>query len=704
MPAREKPLFTFAVITDTHMRPPEGDESSPWEVNNKANGRARYVVERLREASPEFVIHVGDMVHPVPSLPSYESAAKAAIELFTSLDFPVHFIPGNHDIGDKPTPGLPADAVTEEAVNIYGQYFGSTYKEFEHGDCQFILLNAEIINSGLPTETKQREWLEGILSGKSSKRRFVFIHYPPYLYRPEEESYYDNLDEPGRSWLLDLLEQGGVETLFSGHVHHYFHHWNRGTESYILPAICFTRQDYSEMFRIGPAADAEHGRDDADKLGFCLVDVYPDKNIVRVFRTHGRSLEEGEKLEAGRLVIRAHHPKDNMPAPLGLHMRYPWAEIVTCPHTANDEFLRKRVRNDYPFLALQELGARLLRVPLSDLAEDESRGRMAALRGMGVKFVVFLFHKPSDAAIDVLRKYRDLVETVELIYDWRQSEELGRIVSDLKSRTGLPVHVSRVESGREQKQRAKLGDDSTKFSHFVSTGFSAGEWDSIDTFISSSAEAKSVDGFGFRLGYNRELWPEISEIDRCAKQRTLEASVYVKLASDNPAEEVDDDRLIANRIAEAMVAAFAVPKVQVFLDTFADLDRGYFPRHGLYDRRFNPRPASHVYRHLQTHLAEMSGTAALGACIDAVAGRIGQFEINGRSFALVLPGEKAKTGECVSDLTALALQAVPSGEWIDLVAGEICDLGSDKARAITKMGSCLIQNHQLLLVGAESSG
>ena len=43
-----EPLFTFAVIADTHTRPEEGDESSPWEVNLLANGRARYVVEQVR--------------------------------------------------------------------------------------------------------------------------------------------------------------------------------------------------------------------------------------------------------------------------------------------------------------------------------------------------------------------------------------------------------------------------------------------------------------------------------------------------------------------------------------------------------------------------------------------------------------------------------------------------------------------------------
>ena len=34
-------LFTFAIVTDTHIRPPEGDQSSPFPVNDLANARAR---------------------------------------------------------------------------------------------------------------------------------------------------------------------------------------------------------------------------------------------------------------------------------------------------------------------------------------------------------------------------------------------------------------------------------------------------------------------------------------------------------------------------------------------------------------------------------------------------------------------------------------------------------------------------------------
>ena len=44
-------------------------------------------------------------------------------------------------------------------------------------------------------------------------------------------------------------------------------------------------------------------------------------------------------------------------------------------------------------------------------------------------------------------------------------------------------------------------------------------------------------------------------------------------------------------MVEALKAARAYPDAAIFLDTFMDHDRGYYPRHGLIDRRFDPRPA-----------------------------------------------------------------------------------------------------------------
>jgi len=46
-------MTRFAIVTDTHIRPPGGDLSSPFPVNLKANGRAEYAIGMLAAAKPE---------------------------------------------------------------------------------------------------------------------------------------------------------------------------------------------------------------------------------------------------------------------------------------------------------------------------------------------------------------------------------------------------------------------------------------------------------------------------------------------------------------------------------------------------------------------------------------------------------------------------------------------------------------------------
>ena len=71
------------------------------------------------------------------------------------------------------------------------------------------------------------------------------------------------------------------------------------------------------------------------------------------------------------------------------------------------------------------------------------------------------------------------------------------------------------------------------------------------------------------------------------------ALVNVELPRASESRRFDDDAAVAERVAEAAQAALRHPDVGVFLDGFVDHDRGYYPRHGLIDRRYNPRPALH---------------------------------------------------------------------------------------------------------------
>ncbi|MBT6121886.1 MAG: serine/threonine protein phosphatase, partial [Candidatus Puniceispirillum sp.] len=75
---RTESFFKFAVLTDTHIRAPLGDQSSPYPVNDKANNRARYAVSLLQAQDYDFAVHLGDMVHPLPHMDAYSPAAEEA--------------------------------------------------------------------------------------------------------------------------------------------------------------------------------------------------------------------------------------------------------------------------------------------------------------------------------------------------------------------------------------------------------------------------------------------------------------------------------------------------------------------------------------------------------------------------------------------------------------------------------------------------
>ena len=86
--------FTFAVISDTHIRALSGDQSSPYAVNEKANGRARYAVQLIAAQNPDLIIHLGDMVHPLPHMAAYLPASEEA-KKFSPYRIRTHFVPAS---------------------------------------------------------------------------------------------------------------------------------------------------------------------------------------------------------------------------------------------------------------------------------------------------------------------------------------------------------------------------------------------------------------------------------------------------------------------------------------------------------------------------------------------------------------------------------------------------------------------------------
>lgn len=584
-----KRLLRFAVIADTHVNQSEGEASSFFPLNRLANARSRHVAQMLRRVDAEFVLHLGDIVHPIPGLATYVDAARCYRELYANVGVPIHLTPGNHDIGDKPAKSGPVPSVTSEFIQTYRKTFGESWYSFDQAGFHFVIVNAPIINSGLPEEKAQRDWLEADLAAQSGKRVFVAIHYPPYVWRSDEPGNYDNIDEPGRSWLLGLVERHAVEAVFCGHVHNFWYDQHGNAEIYLAPSTAFVRQDYSEFMRVCPPGE-EGGRADINKLGFFVVDVYERGHVAMWVRSNGVLRPPGDGPEVQVAPFEVHTKTASIPN-IGVDLRHPWAEVIELPPSgALEEFERKRARNDYPLCAVWDMGLTLLRVPIQDLLDDEVRHRMGIASSVGNRFIVAAFGVPRGRAADLLAKFAHLVDSIEITLPVDEMQTAFQAMANLRRVTGRPVYLAKLR--RHEDSRF----DGLHYGHLIFYGWVAQEWEQIAHITQFAKQADAIDGLVFRVGREaspmaqaRDLMPRLRELD-------LSLSLSVRLAGDDPAGAEVDDRSIAARVEATAMTALEFPQVRCMLDTFMDIDRGYFRRNGLLDRAYNLRPAGEALR------------------------------------------------------------------------------------------------------------
>ena len=82
------------------------------------------LIGELGPLAPRFVLHLGDLIHPVPSMPGYATAAADFQSIMAPLELPCYVIPGNHDVGDKPVEWAPAGVVRDDYLDLWTEHFG----------------------------------------------------------------------------------------------------------------------------------------------------------------------------------------------------------------------------------------------------------------------------------------------------------------------------------------------------------------------------------------------------------------------------------------------------------------------------------------------------------------------------------------------------------------------------------------------------
>ena len=578
-----KALFEFVIISDSHYMLDPGGASLEFENRRKQSARREICLRMAAALEPHFVVHNGDMVQEYPdNLEAFYKSMDESLEQMRACGVEPYYVAGNHDIGDKPDPTAPASHVHREVLDWYHREFGKSWYSFDQGDCHFVALNSQIMNSTLPDASEQEAWLEKDLAENATKRLFIMLHMPPYLFDATEPSigHYDNLANPARTWLLNLVRVYKVEMLLAGHVHFAFFDHLAETRYAILVSPVFTRPGFPSLFAGPPPL--ERGRNDVPKFGFYLMRVRSDKTDVHFIRTAGA--EETPPSTEQRLITRV---SGTLPrSPLGVTLSQPLATVAEIPR-AWPAAIREKVRNDYPLLACMEMGVGYLRTPLADFQDTLQGSRLEILHKEGVNLSAVAIFSEEFNLIDAVSQVRRRIDGLEIqtpgaLYPSGKCIDTIKVI---RERFDLSVTLSpiicREPTSGKQFPRFRLGCVPQEIS-------------ALNQYLARNSAV--IDRVVCKVNNNEPLCDQIQEIVKISPLSQI-SNVDFSLEF-----SATDDQINANQAAEALFLIGMLPGSRIYFEPLSDFDRTMDVTHGLLDILCNPRSTSSVLQSLNTIL------------------------------------------------------------------------------------------------------
>ncbi|MDQ2732762.1 MAG: metallophosphoesterase [Armatimonadota bacterium] len=194
--------FTFVVFGDNR---PDGEEKPVTEVFKR-------ILSEVRSVHPAFVVTTGDLIFgSATDQDLVNREYDEVLPLVKSLDVPVYFAAGNHEIR-----GAPAnEAIYRKRVS------DKLYYSFDCGSAHLVVLDSDIVGQEHRITGAQFDWLQKDLQrAKGKQHRFVFLHQQPYPVSYHTGSSLDTHPDD-RDRFQKLLEDNKVELLITGHEHLY---------------------------------------------------------------------------------------------------------------------------------------------------------------------------------------------------------------------------------------------------------------------------------------------------------------------------------------------------------------------------------------------------------------------------------------------------------------------------------------------------
>jgi hypothetical protein len=186
--------FSFAFFSDTHLA-----------LQGRNERECRAMVEEIASGiRPDFAVNGGDVTDY-----GWRGEYDGYRRVLEGIRFPVHHIPGNHDVRWSPL-----------GPQIFGRYCGEPFRAFSHKGCRFVLLDSSVpLSHWGHFESGQLRWAERELRRVGRETPvFVFTHH----WVGRDRVMVDNENE-----LLRVLEPYNVKLVFNGHGHQdLLWHWN----------------------------------------------------------------------------------------------------------------------------------------------------------------------------------------------------------------------------------------------------------------------------------------------------------------------------------------------------------------------------------------------------------------------------------------------------------------------------------------------
>ncbi len=619
----EEAQLEIELVADTHFLQPGMRGAEEFPSRGKQTDRARLVLEYFGDA--EVSLHLGDLVQEYPEMEGFVAAYEAGLSELGATGAEIRIVAGNHDVGDKPDATMPTHPVEEKMLEWFHERVGRSWYAIERGEIVVIVLNSQILNTGMEAEAAQRRWLEESLEGAGEKRKLLFFHLPLYLDKPEERGlgHYDVIGEPTREWVVELIRKHGIELAGGAHVHWAFFDRIGDCRYFQFASSSFTRPGFGQLFAASPAP--EQGRDDYPKLGFYRLRVLRDRIDVHFIRTEGAP----DRFRAPAPGFRPLLTRVSAGLPdcrVGMSLVQPVSHRADVP-IVFPSVIRHTVRNDYPLLLIQELGVRHLRIPDGDLDRPFQRERLTLLLKEGPSYDLSGFSL--EGLVGQAKK--GIGGKRPLYVEWQlegvvlpDAERLRWAQGELED-TGIGLSLCPVVPGPlvagKQHPRTRFGYEEESLRN-------------LQDFLKE--KGLRVDRVLFRLESG------VSSIDRVRDLAETGGA-----GSESPVLDFAfafgslDDATNCREGIEAFIASMLCPGSRFFLEPLLDFDRTMDVTNGLLDGRCNPRPAFDRFRLLHTLLFSRGGELEVTGVEDGVA----EFALSGGERMLLVYASTPEIGK-----------------------------------------------------------